>query len=462
MRVLVTGSTGLIGKRLGVELVRRGHSLVCLVRDVERARAQLPFPAELVAWGSSETLKDIDAVVHLAGESIGARRWSAEQKARIVESRTKTTADLLARVQRGEGRHPNVLVSASAIGYYGDRGEEWLMEESAPGQGFLSETCQAWEGAIFKALPEIPRVVALRTGIVLSREGGALAAMLPLFKNFVGGRLGPGSQWMSWIHIDDLVQLYCFALESNELSGPVNAVAPHPTTNAEFTRVLAQQLKVPALFPAPAFALKLALGEMSDLLLESQRVRERVSSRGFRFRHERLDGALHAILKDVEKARGVFCHEHLSEQWLPLPVESVFAYLTDARNLEKITPPEYGLKVNQVSTVRLREGSTIDYELKCYGHTVACRTLVLDWLENQRYSSTQQRGPFRFWFHTHRFERLGGGTLISDRVIYRCRGGILGSLAAQGSVSKRLAKIFSFRRRRVTENLVNGPARRAS
>jgi uncharacterized protein len=449
MRVLVTGSTGFIGRHLGMELARRGHELVCLVRDP--ARADLPFPAQLHAWGAPGALRDVDAVVHLAGESIGAKRWTKAQKIKIMDSRVATTRELAGYLKAATGRKPRVLLCASGAGYYGDRADEILREESAPGKGFLAEVCEAWEGAAAEMESFIPRVARIRTGVVLGREGGALAAMLPLFKAGLGGRLGSGRQWMSWIHLDDLVHLYCFALEEESIRGPLNAVAPNPVTNAEFTKALASQLKVPALLPAPAFALKLALGEMSALLLESQRVATSAPARGFRFRYERLGEALSAVFKHVEKARGPFFHEYTSRQWLPRPAEEVFAFLTDPKQLEALTPPVYELKVEGHSTVKLRENSTVDYSLNAAGRRAEVRSLLFDFVENHRYSSTHQEGPFSFWRHSHTFERLAGGTLLTDRVIYRCPGSLPGSLFGSRWVEKHLNEIFRFRRRKLAE-----------
>ena len=447
MRILLTGGTGFIGRALGTELARRGHELVCLVRDP--SRASLPYPAELVPWqGEVPALRDIDAVIHLAGESIGGKRRSKAQKTKIIESRVATAKALGEGICRAAGHRPRAFISAAAIGYYGDRGDEVLNEESTPGEGFLAETCLAWEAAASEA-GEGLRVVCVRTGLVLGREGGALAAMLPLFKAGLGGRLGSGRQWMSWIHLDDLVQLYCFALENEAVSGPVNGVAPHPVTNAEFTKSLGTQLKVPAFLPAPAFALKLALGEMSALLLESQRVRSRATELGFRFRYERVGEALAAVFKHVERARGPFFHEHISRIWLPYAPEEVFAQLTDPAMLAPLTPPAYALEVENHSTVILRENSTVDYSVGALGRRAEVRSLIFDFVENHRYSTTHQKGPFTFWRHARNLERLAGGTLLTDRVIYRCPGGLLGSLLGARWVENHLREIFAYRNRKL-------------
>lgn len=240
-----------------------------------------------------------DAVVHLAGENIARARWSERQKALIRDSRVKGTrllCDLLARYSPP----PKALVCASAVGYYGDRADEILKEESAPGSGFLADVCREWEAATQPAVERGIRVVNLRIGIVLSPMGGALAKMLTPFKLGVGGTIGSGRQYMSWIALDDVVGAIHFALTNESLHGPVNAVAPNPVTNREFTHTLGRVLSRPTLFPMPAFAARLVLGEMADaLLLASARVEPaQLLASGFTFRHPDLEAALRALLKD--------------------------------------------------------------------------------------------------------------------------------------------------------------------
>jgi hypothetical protein len=243
------------------------------------------------------SLEGFDAVVHLAGENIAGARWTPEQKALIRDSRTKGTR-LLADALAGLSSPPGVMVSASAIGYYGDRGDELLKEQSPPGTGYLSEVCCDWEADNQPASKKGIRVVNPRIGIVLTPAGGALARMLPPFKAGVGGVVGSGRQYMSWIALDDVVGVIHHAIMSDSLRGPVNAVAPRPVTNREFTKILGHVLNRPTVFPAPAFALRLAFGEMADaLLLASTRVSSaRLESSGYEFRFPDLEGALGRLL----------------------------------------------------------------------------------------------------------------------------------------------------------------------
>ena len=296
MNILVTGSSGLVGSALMPPLRAAGHQVTAVVR-----RAPRPGAAE-VRWDplggdATAAFAGADAVVHLSGENIAAGRWSQARKSRILNSRVQGTQTLAATLARLP-TPPKVLVSASAQGYYGNRGDELLQEDSSPGSDFLAEVCRQWEAATQPASQAGVRVVRLRFGLILSATGGALPRMLPLFRLRLGGKLGSGRQWWSWIAIDDVVALIQFALTAGSLRGPVNAVAPNPVTNAEFTRVLARVLRRPALFPAPAFMLRAALGEMADaLLLASQRVHPAAAqAAGFAFRFPVLDLALRHML----------------------------------------------------------------------------------------------------------------------------------------------------------------------
>jgi uncharacterized protein (TIGR01777 family) len=295
MRVAVTGATGFIGGALCAELARRGHSAVALTRDPRRARAVLPG-VDAVAWSDDHlSLPAVDAVVHLAGESV-AGRWTTEKKRRIRDSRVGGTRRLVEAIRRVETK-PSVLVSVSAVGYYGDRGDETLTEDSAPGDDFLARVCRDWEAEAQRAAEIGVRVVHLRLGVVLDRGGGALAAMLPPFRFGVGGPLGNGGQWFPWVHRADVVGLVLFALETPSATGAINAVAPELVRNRDFTRALASVLHRPAALPAPAFALRLLLGEFSQELLGSRRVLpEQARALGYEFRFPQLAAALRAIL----------------------------------------------------------------------------------------------------------------------------------------------------------------------
>jgi uncharacterized protein len=305
MNILISGSSGLLGTALMPVLHSAGHDVVRLVRSARPATsppAVTSAKARDIFWNpesdelNAGDLEGIDAIVHLAGDSIAAR-WTPEKKARIRTSRVAGTRLLAARMALMK-KPPKVFVSASAIGYYGDRGDEIMTEDSQPGTSFLSHVCREWEAATQVADALGIRTVHLRIGVVLSQEGGALAQMLFPFRMGVGGRLGSGRQYMSWISIDDLLGAIQHVLATESLSGAVNAVAPAPVTNAVFTKTLGKVLRRPTLFPVPAFAVRLLFGEMGqELLLGSTRVEpSRLIRSGYAFRHPALEGALRFVL----------------------------------------------------------------------------------------------------------------------------------------------------------------------
>jgi uncharacterized protein len=295
--VAVTGASGLVGSALVSSLAAGDHRAVALVRRAprpgENALRWDPSSGAITPAGPAVA----DAIVHLAGDSIMGLRWTTDKKRRIRESRTTATRLLVQTLLRLP-QPPAVLVCASAIGYYGSRGDEVLNEESRPGTGFLADVAREWEAATAPAIAQGIRVVNLRLGVVLSARGGALAKMLTPFRLGLGGVIGDGAQWMSWIALDDTIGAIVHALTTDSLRGPVNAVAPAPVTNAEFTRTLGRVLGRPTLVPLPAFAARLALGEMADeLLLASQRVvPARLQASGYAFRHPTVEGAFRAAL----------------------------------------------------------------------------------------------------------------------------------------------------------------------
>ena len=294
-KVLVSGASGLIGSAMLPALQSSGYEVTRLVRGAASGKGD-------VAWDPSrplapESVSGFDAVVHLAGESI-VGRWTEAKKRRVRESRAQGTRNL-AEALAAAPQAPRVFISASAIGYYGDRGEETLREESSSGSGFLPEVCREWEAAAEPATKAGIRTAQMRFGVVLSASGGALRKMLPPFRMGVGGNIGSGRQWMSWIDIDDVVAAIQHALKTETLHGPVNVVGPNPVRNAEFTKTLASVLSRPAIFPMPAFAARLVFGQMADeLLLASQRVEPaKLLSSGYVFLKPELRSALENLLR---------------------------------------------------------------------------------------------------------------------------------------------------------------------
>ena len=296
MRIIVSGSHGLVGKALIKALSADGHDIYRLVRHAPNAEREIEWSPDRYSIQISR-IEGFDAVYHLAGESIASGRWNDEKKKRIRESRTRGTK-LLADALANLSQPPKTLISASAIGYYGNRGDELLTESSPPGKDFLADVCVEWEKATEHARAKGVRVVNTRFGIILDKEGGALAKMLPPFRMGIGGRVGDGKQWMSWIALDDVIGALQFVLNNETLNSPVNFVAPNPVTNGEFTKTLGRVLSRPTLFPIPEFGVRLAFGEMADgLLLSSQRVNpQQLQEQGYQFKHAQLADALRNVL----------------------------------------------------------------------------------------------------------------------------------------------------------------------
>lgn len=300
MKIVISGSSGLIGTALIDSLRPEGHSICRLVRSTSAAPADTI--SKLIRWeppsGSIDldAMEGADAIVHLAGASVAGGRWTASRKEILRRSRVDSTRHLVSALAQLKNK-PRVLVSASAVGYYGDRGDEVLTETSSPGADFLAQLCRDWELEAAAAERESIRTVILRFGIVLAPHGGALAKMLLPFRLGVGGRLGNGRQWMSWISLTDAVLLIRHAIANENLRGPVNAVAPNALTNAEFTSVLASAVRRPAFFPVPRFALQLALGEMAGALLASQHATpEKLNALQYNFQYPQLKNALASML----------------------------------------------------------------------------------------------------------------------------------------------------------------------
>ena len=291
-----------MGLRLCRELLTSGYQVIILVRDEIRARRYLDNRVTVVEWQGSEedipagALDGVEGIVNLAGESIGSGRWTRAKKERILQSRVQTTKAIVRAIEKQEVK-PRVLVSASAVGYYGPRQDEEIAETGSAGQDFLAGVCQAWEAEAYKAENAGVRVATLRIGVVLG-EGGALERMLPPFEFFVGGPLGTGKQWFSWIHVDDLAKMIKFIIEKDSIKGPFNATAPEPLTMREFCRVLGMVVGRPSWLTVPGFILRLALGEMADMVLYGQRVLPRKALEvGFEFQYPSAHEALTAVLK---------------------------------------------------------------------------------------------------------------------------------------------------------------------
>lgn len=452
MKILITGATGLVGKSLGIELVRQGHELVVVSRNAREARKNCPFPCEVIeadlniAPLAPEALNGVEGVINLMGEPIAQGFWNKAKKERLRQSRITATRHL---VQSFESCPPKVFISASAIGFYGSRADEKLAESASAGEDFLAQLCVEWEreATVLKQNGKT-RVCVIRIGLILSSLGGMLAELTPIFRAGLGGPIAGGQQWMSWIHLDDVVQSILFSLSNPQCEGAFNAVAPHPTRNNEFSKTLAKLLHRPALLPVPRIGLTVLFQEKASLLTASQNVvPEKLIHWGFKFKFDSLDLALRQELESEMQGEDVF----LAQQYLPLPPEKLFPFFSDANNLEKITPKTLKFKILNVSTPGVQQGTLIDYSLRIHGIPVHWKTEIENWNPPYEFVDNQLKGPYALWHHTHRFSALGPGTLMTDRVRFRVPLGTLGWLAGGALIRKEVEGIFSFRRQIIDE-----------
>lgn len=448
MNILITGATGLIGKKVGTLLAQKGHKLYVVSRNATKAARELPFPCEVIEGDlTCQILKDrrlgkIEAVINLMGEPVIGSRWNDKVKKRIYDSRVLGTRNLIASLPETL----KVFVSGSAIGFYGDRKDSICHEDDPAGKDFLAEVCRDWEQAATKSPG---RVAVVRTGIVLSPEGGALSQMMFPFKAGVGGAVASGQQWMSWISIEDIAGLFIFALENENVRGAVNGTAPHPVTNLDFSRTLARALNRPLGPKIPAVAIKLLFGGAAETLLSSCRGSALHSqSLGYKFIHADLNSYLSLIFAPFRAGEEIF----YAEQYVDAPLEKVFEFFKEPTNLEKITPSTLGFKIRKVSTPTIVQGTLIDYTLRIHGVPVHWKTEIDEWQPPHKFVDNQLKGPYRLWHHTHEFQKLGSGTLMTDRVRYRVPLGFLGWLVAGALVRKEVEGIFAFRRQSIETN----------
>ncbi len=457
--ILVTGATGLIGRALVLRLLEDGHEVRVLSRDANRAALTLGLPVQCFSWANMKTelppreaLEGSDIIIHLAGESVGEGRWTTDRKKEMADSRVLSTRNLVEGIKK-VGKSPQAFILGSAIGVYGNRGNEELDESSSSGvagssgSAFLTQVCLDWEKELSPLSGLGVPASVVRTGIVLARDSGALAKLLPIFQAGLGGKTGSGQQWMSWIHLRDIVGIFSHLvrerLAGRDVSGIFNGTAPTPETNAAFSKTLGAALGKPAILPAPGTALQVGLGEMADLVLTGQKVlpRRTVAS-GYKFEFPTLKAALEDLCGGRRKGADVL----EAVQWVPFPVEKVFSFFCDEKNLERLTPPFLSFNVLGKSTDEIQEGTLIDYRLKLHGLPMKWRTRIEKWKPNEAFVDRQLSGPYARWEHTHGFRPLRGGTLMTDEVLYRLPMGMLGKGVAGGYVRGDVMKIFDYRR----------------
>ncbi len=476
MRIFVTGATGFIGRALVLRLLRDGHEVQAWSRSQAKARAALGADVDVAGGDDLALVRAIDgcdAVVHLAGEPVLPGRWTRTRKAALVRSRVGFTHRVVAACQAAR-RPPAVLVCASAVGIYGDGGDTALTEQSPAGTGFLANLCKRWEEAAGAAHDQ--RVASVRIGIVLGRGGGALASMLPLANAGLLGPMGSGRQYLPWIHIDDLTEALISGLQDPRFEGPINLVGPDPVPQAEFARAIGRALGRPAFAPAPAFAIRAMLGEASMALLEGQRAYpERLRELGFEFRFASLDAALADIVDDddaanvrpfdgmLQDAAGLDylrenppTHELTAQIRVPVPISEAWRFFSNPDNIGPLSPPDYAMELDK--DVLLAEGARFTHgmslgpvPLKWHGRFVAVAP-------GERFVDVQDGGPWRTFWHEHRFEADGPDhTILHDRVLLRAPAGLIGRIAMPLALIPRLCTLFAYRRQAIAARF--GPAR---
>lgn len=444
MKVLVTGATGFIGLKLCCELLRRGHKVNVLTRSTKR----FPYPCHVFNWNGEtnmEALSGVEGVIHLAGAPVVGKRWNKTYKKELWDSRVQGTQHLVKNIQKS-GPDVRCFLSASAIGYYGDLGDQSATEDHPVGSDFLAELCHSWENASSQ-IKGVRKVIA-RIGLVLGRGGGLVDQLHSLFRCGLGSPVGDGQQWMSWVHREDLIDFFCRALEDSTFEGVYNLTAPHPVRNREFMNRMAERLHGFIAPKVPYAALYLTQGEVARHIVASQKVLpQRLLNSGFCFKHTQLDGALADCLPSHPHD-----YEFESDQWINRPQKEVFNFFSDETNLEKLTPHWVKLRILGKSTPQIEAGTQINYKLNIHGFPIKWRTEIKDWNPPHRFSDVQIKGPYKKWEHLHHFEDLANGTLMTDRVCFRIPMGYMGNILLGSFIRKDVDKIFSYRNQTIQDN----------
>jgi uncharacterized protein len=467
MNILLTGATGFVGRALLLRLQRDGHRVAAWVRDPVRARSLLGSAVEIHDQAAGPgAVAAADAVINLAGSPLAGGRFTARRKAAIEGSRIDQT-DRLVDAIAAAPRRPGVLVSASAVGFYGDQGDTPLDERSPAGDGYLAQVCDRWERAARRAGELGVRVVNARLGVVLGLGGGLCGRLLPLYRRGLGARLGDGRQFVSFIHLDDLLEALAAAVVDRRYQGTINLVAPQPVRMGELGEALARSVGSRQRLAVPAAALRLALGEAAAVVLASQRVLpRRLEELGFRHAFPTLEGALADLARQLRAieithldpssppplpgARRDYLQQRppryllRSRVELDAPVADVFEFFCSPQNLGLLTPAAMSFRI-QGAPAEVVQGRTIDYALRIAGAPLRWRTVVEHWQPSACFVDAQARGPYRSWWHEHHFRSERGGTVMEDRVYYAPPLGILGRLAQVLFVAPQLRQVFGYR-----------------
>lgn len=451
MKILITGATGFIGSKLTEALFTAGHQIVVVSRSREKAQRQLPWPIDIVEGDlgkgplDSPLLKGVEGVINLAGENIGEGSWSEEEKKKIRNSRVALSENLS---QSLDHNALKAWLQTSAIGYYRDsQGDEWLDENSPTGDTFLAEVTRAWERPA-RNLENKIRVAIARIGVVLGSDGALIEKLLPLFRSGIAGPLGDGQQWMSWVHVRDVVRFFTQAIEDESFKGIYNLTAPEPVRNEDFTKVFGELAHRPAFFRAPAFAIKGLMGEKSYLALSSQRIASRLESSPFSFKFPGIKDALvevcgHRAIAPHSDAR--FHYTLRKAMFVARDAASVFEFFRDPSNLSKSLSSDEEFELVDAPEDGLTKGSRFSFKVKKLGLSTTLESEVFEYSPPKGFMDCQIRGPFKCWHHEHEVIEVPGGCKILDHVWYNLPGGVFGDLAASIKGRKEIENMFSDR-----------------
>ena len=484
VKVFVTGATGFIGRALVLRLRRDGHHVLAWVRSMRRARTLLGHEADLVDAGGGpdamhKALSGCDAIINLAGASVAEGRWTRARKQEIADSRVQLTRDIvstLGRLPQG----PRIFISASAVGYYGCHLKQAVDERAQPGNDFLAQVCVQWEAAASAAEALGVRVARMRFGVVLGHEAGALSKLLPLFDRGLGGQLGNGKQFMPWVHLHDVAEILTTALTDSNMQGAYNVVAPTPADNQTFTQTLARWRDTKPFLPVPIVALRLVLGEAATAVVANQQViPQRLQQAGYVFKYPTLEGAMGQLFNaqtvviaprnssmpgPLEIAGDAYVSRRKPDTLLraheivPQPLNAVFAFFCRPENLGLLTPLDMALQIDGEIPAVVQVETVLNYTLRVLGIPLRWRTRIAVWRTEQVFVDSQERGPYRAWWHEHHFHPHVAGTHMEDRVFYAVGKGPLGPMAQVLTVKKQLERVFRHRASAITLRFGSPPA----
>lgn len=452
MKLLITGATGFVGARLVRKLVKDGHEVSVLSRNRSNAIEKLGVPVDVYEWNPlsgpapQKAVDHAEVIINLMGENISAKRWSDKQKEKIYNSRVIGTENLVKSInQRSENL--KAFISTSAVGIYPKNTSSELTEDSSIADDFLATVCKDWESSASKC-EKTERLFIPRVGVVFGEEDGALAKLLPIFKIGGGGPIGSGKGIMSWIHVDDLVDIYYQASFDSKYKGVANAVSPNPVSNKDFTKCLGTAVGMPAFFPVPPFMLQLIFGEMASIILDSQTViPEFLNGIGHEFKNPGIQEALNEITnkKKNEHLPGTCLESFETFQFVPRDKKEVFNFFSNPGNLKEITPKELNFTMTHMSTEEIQTGTEIDYKLSKYGLPLRWKSLITLWDPQSQFADVQLNGPYSVWHHTHAFYEVPKGTIIHDKVLLKMPMGPLGFLVYLIFVKSDIKSIFNYR-----------------